>query len=454
MRTLRISRPTAWSRVTASAHHSSSLGADPRAIALPAPAFASRSAVSGPATVRAPSYRRAHGNPDRHLPTSGGTLVVTTAEIESVCSGCQSPEPCLCVTGREALNRRAQALTALGIRAARVDDFRDAERLLSEAVTIEPTLAHAWEARGLAAFARGDARVARVSWSMALQADLGSRAGEWLQSLETGALRNVLDEYNDALSQAKAGRRDQATRALERARALCPEFAPATRLQRLLSELSDSPDLSAPLSSATTTRVAAPAAAVVRTRLAWTAGLLAAAMVVLAGWSQLSPRWTVASSNGPDAAPQTRDATTPVADSIAALRRALGLVLAASPDSLAAVIETTGVDPVSWPASAVSRASELRRVAARKHYLAGQAAFRRGDDKSAISELKAATGVVTRGYFEDDALYLLMLAEERAGNATAARGSAATLLRRFGSSIYANSRTRRLAGDVRPTANR
>lgn len=406
----------------------------------------------GPTTLRGPLYGRAYGNPDNPHLTRSGSLVVTTTEKESVCLGCQSSEPCLCVTGRDALVRRARVLTARGTKAAQAGHLLEAEGLLSEAVTIDRTLVHAWEARGLAAFARGDARLTRHSWRHAMQADPNSRAVEWLQSLAAGELWHVLESYNDALSQAKTGRRDDAIRALERARALCPEFEPAARLQRLLAQHSEEPARTG-WSDAADARSSTLAPSVARARLAWTAGLLVATLGILAGWSQFFPRLSIPHAWRPDATLSKNGVATFVADSPRELRHTRGLVPTTSPDSLADAVRKAGIGSGNSPTSAGKRTAVLRRAAGRKHYLAGRAAFRRGDDQVAITELGRAADIGTRAYYQDDALYLRMLAQERLGDAAAARASAEAILKRFGTSIYANSRTRRLAGDVAAKGN-
>jgi hypothetical protein len=137
-------------------------------------------------------------------------------------------------------------------------------------------------------------------------------------------------------------------------------------------------------------------------------------------------------------------------DSTAAMRRALGAVLGATPDSLAELLRTAGIDSTRWLPGAVAAAESLQQQTGRKRYTLGRRAYRRGEDATAVAELRRALALAPRAYFEDDALYLLMLASERQGDVKTARLTAQTLEREYGSSIYANSRTRRLAREPLP----
>jgi hypothetical protein len=112
-------------------------------------------------------------------------------------------------------------------------------------------------------------------------------------------------------------------------------------------------------------------------------------------------------------------------------------------------VERASSEKRSPAAVAPGRASE---AAGRRQYLLGRKALQRGEDSLAIQALRKATSTSESAYFIDDALYLLMLAEERVGDRSSARGTAGLILERHPASIYANSRTRRLASAATPMA--
>jgi TolA-binding protein len=99
-------------------------------------------------------------------------------------------------------------------------------------------------------------------------------------------------------------------------------------------------------------------------------------------------------------------------------------------------------------------APPLTRESGRHQYLVARAAIASGNDTAAIRGLRQSIVTSPRAYFADDAMYLLILAEERIGDSVSTQTDARELLTRYPKSPFANSRTRRLAAQSLPPRGR
>ena len=360
--------------------------------------------------------------------------------LATVCELCPPGEPCICVAGRSMLTRHARSLAAQGFSAAGEGNLERAELLFAEAVAIDPDLSRAWAARGLCAFARGDVSDARRAWRRALTIDPSSVAKRCLGALSDGDLGAVIQHYNRGLALAEAGDPNGAISQLERAGALCPEFLPVIRVEGLLRFQS-------------TIRSDRTAGWTERARHWSSDGVIRHLLDVDSKQSRpddgvtllrhspsKSTRWSVAAAATIVVAlgwwtfPYGSNASVPSDTSGA---------------KIMATVTATATPPVRTP----TLSGPTGRAAGRRLYLAGRTAFGRGEDSLAIRALRDAAAS-RNAYYADDALYLLMLTEERVGNRPSAGQTARRLLDEHPRSMYVNSHTRRLASAVAPAPSR
>lgn len=408
-----------------------------------------------------------------------GAPTTRTGTEPGTCHCSHTEEECQCATGRAQLARRAQQLYAAGWRNASSGDWDGALRSLRAAVTLDDSLARAWELLGHCAFARGAVAEARRAWRRASEADPASHARDRLQSLEAGELRDVVGLYNEAVKLAKSGSAADALSALSSIASLCPHFLPALRLEGLLrlhlgqqeagssSWLERAKFWSADsllrqvleeTPSGRSDNLAGTLAG--RQRIpVWWLGLAAAASLVGALWLARNGLHEATRRSTRDSRAYTGDANTVEADSFSKASsrttddegwvRSLSIALSGDADSIAELLERTSTDTIHLSPGARSYVRSLLQRSGRNQYELARVALADGRRETARSALETAVRRAGGAYYADDALYLLMQLERERGDTSAARDVATHLLAAYPHSIFANSITRSIAATGR-----
>lgn len=382
-------------------------------------------------------------------------------------------------SSRNEIVRSAQRLCASGWRAVRSGDWAGGYRDLREAVALDSTFVGAWELLGLLAFAGGSVAEARQAWQNASLADCASPAGEWLQSLQSGDLCEVVRYYNEGVRLAQLGRLDAALSSVSSLADLCPEFLPAVRLEALLRvRIGEASEASTEarswrrrarfwrsdylLNQLLQAEREEPAVGNIgvseklsRRSVAWFA---VAGVIMLAGGIWATNPWhgrltlpPLRTSQVPTIggrAAQVEAAQTSPAGRIPSPYpvRVLEVALGGDNDSVATLLEQVGSDTLELPPPVKARVVSILHRSGRHQYSLGRIALAEGRLDEAHERFELATRRGNGAYFADDALYLLMQVEQERGDRGAAREVAKRLLAAHPQSIFANSLTRSIAG--------
>ncbi len=106
-----------------------------------------------------------------------------------------------------------------------------------------------------------------------------------------------------------------------------------------------------------------------------------------------------------------------------------------------------GLNAATDPPALVAEIQRRSPAAAKRQLDAARKAYSAGGAGAAIEQLRLALSPLRGTWLEDDALYLLGLSLSDIGDAEAARGVANSLLQEHPTSIFANSRIKRIAGE-------
>lgn len=383
-------------------------------------------------------------------------MTITPARIapehgtDEACPVCGTTDECACRQMHQRLLERAARVVQNALEAANAADYLQAATLLTEASRLAPMESTTWCVLGLCQLAEGHTDAAAEAWARAVQLDPDSPARSYLTRLFRGDLAAALEHYNKAVHYAQAGDLVEAASRNAAALAELPGFAPAERLQRLLAA-ADRPPEAAVVSMRPSTELG-PAPPRGRSLRAWArngAAIAATAVLGLAvGWGL--PRHGAPPQNHPSATgtpspvPSALVRTPSLKVDSAELRRVAMLALAGVTDSLVQLLPHAD-SALTLPANPRDRlASALQRYA-RDEFRGGLRALANGDSAAAVLHFARAVERGRGTYVHDDALYGLARLQAGRGAWDDAREAAATLLRLYPTSIYANSVAARLA---------
>lgn len=345
------------------------------------------------------------------------------------------------------LNGAAEHFRRSGFSAARSGRLDKARRLLETAVQLEPVDAQPWAVLGLCAFASGDVAEARRSWKASTARDAESPAAAFLELVESGAGRDALEAYNEALHHAKGERWRQARSCLQQAREALPDFVPAAILLGLVHEAEgktaaarrvwarasdryrDHPELLRLLGLSTPGlgRTAS------QPRSYWPYAAVLAAAVGLVWVSVVSQTRDGGEPPGEVAQAQsglnrtTPPVDTPEEDSSQVLDRSdvsMAVISGGAPDAGVLAVQYD----VAWGLFEQARDRSAM-----------------GDWAGAVPRLVLVDELAPGRFYHDDALYLLARGYAIRGRSDEAKAVADVLLTKYPESIFANSVTRAIA---------
>ena len=284
---------------------------------------------------------------------------------------------------------------------------------------------NALEALGLCSLAVGDANAALHAWKRAYGLNKDARLQEWIDSLVAGDIRDALVSYNKALACAKANQHKDALQFINLSLEKLAGFQPALELRDVvltaLQVLEQIPDTHVSSRHLRRPRV-----------------LMVVATVVVGMFLVGAVRYgiKVRAPTVPAPIPTSHE---PPSSTV------LGLALQGESDSLADLIRSVRLSEHQWNLVAERKADSILWSAGWRHYRIGMNAFRASSLEAANSELRTAARYGRGSFYEDDALYMLSKVLVQMNDSVSARPVARDIMERFPRSIFANSRTRRLA---------
>jgi tetratricopeptide (TPR) repeat protein len=401
-----------------------------------------------------------------HTPTA-------RTEPVSICSVCGNGEVlCSCAERRKWFHEQARIHHRLAVLAARRNEVDKARKLLLTACSWSQEESAALRLLGLCSLALGHVVEARRVWQRAHRLAPSEQLEAWIESLEHGELRQVMEGYNRAVALARSQRYDQAGAELDSTLRTVPDFLPAVRLRGLIL-LAQGDDASAralcrarleagwddpellrlaalcrestmtlptPLrSSGRRSSLRAIGAAVALSAVAFLAGLGLRIGV------ESDPGGLV-QQDGRDATPElTAPATQDQPDVSSSVAAMLGALLAGREDDLLRVLDERPEVRGALAEPALARLRDLEQRIGWNRYRIGRDAVTRGDMRLGIEDLGYAVRYGEGTFYHDDALYLLARAHVRNGETSEAMQAAERLLHEHPRSIYNNSITRHIA---------